>query len=584
MGKFQLLSEIATGGMAEIWIAKQQLEEGIEKLVVIKMLRPKLKRNREFVHMFLNEARIAARLKHRNVVQMYDLGYADGNYFIAMEYIAGENLRTTTKACRKTGEKIPLSFSLAIMSRACEGLHYAHTKTDVLGRPLNIVHCDMSPQNIVISFNGEIKLVDFGVAKAASRFEQAQKGVVKGKLAYMSPEQIQGKPMDARSDVFSAGIVLWELATWKRLFGSFTPNEIVKLIPGGNVPSPRRVNPEISPDLEAVILRALQKDPLKRFQTAEEMHAALQEVIGLLPAPAKPAELSAFMRRIFEHKLDSVRKIEKAQEDGELGSFLFHDLSLETEEMAALGGDFAAEVTAPPPAVTAPAEQKIDVPAPGPVRPRVEPRSRVLPQPPVTKPRSYLPAIIITAAVILLSAAGYILVAWQADLWPFSPPPAETGKPPAPQDAKPGTIHVASTPRGAGVLINDKMRCSTPCAVDKLKLGQPYLLEIQLEGYQPWTAEFTLEKGFEIRRFDATLQKETAKWGSVTVLTKEPGGRVELNGKPLKRATPTTIKKVPAGRKHTLKVSFDKHEWVTEFEVKSGQHLKLVEPGTPKQK
>jgi serine/threonine-protein kinase len=578
MGKFQLLSEIATGGMAEIWIAKQQLEEGIEKLVVIKMLRPKLKRNREFVHMFLNEARIAARLKHRNVVQMYDLGYADGNYFIAMEYIAGENLRNTTKACRKTGEKIPLPFSLAIMSKACEGLHYAHTKTDVLGRPLNIVHCDMSPQNIVISFNGEIKLVDFGVAKATSRFEQAHKGVVKGKLAYMSPEQIQGKPMDARSDIFSAGIVLWELATWKRLFGSFTPNEIVKLIPSGHVPSPRRVNPEVIPDLEVVILKALEKNPLRRFQTAEEMRAALQEVTGLLPAPAKASELSGFMRRIFEHKLDSVRKIEKAQEDGELGSFLFHDLRLEGEEMAALGDDFAAEVSAPPPVYT-PAP-----PAPAPVKPRSEPPPAAIPRPPVAKPRSVGPTLFVIAAVILLGAAAYFLVAWQATLWPFSPPAIEAGKPPEPPAAKPGTIHAASTPKGAGVLINDKMRCSTPCVVDKLKVGQPYLLEIKLAGYQRWTAEFTLEKGFEVRRFDATLQKEIAKWGSVTVLTKEPGGRVELNGKPLKSTTPMTIKKVMAGRKHTLRVSFDEREWVSEFEVKPDQHLELVEPGTPQKK
>ena len=500
-----MLSEIATGGMAEIWIAKQQLEEGIEKLVVIKMLRSKLKRNREFVHMFLNEARIAARLKHRNVVQMYDLGYADGNYFIAMEYIAGENLRTTTKACRKTGEKIPLSFSLTIMSQACEGLHYAHTKTDVLGRPLNIVHCDMSPQNIVISFGGEVKLVDFGVARATSRFEQAQKGVVKGKLAYMSPEQIQGKPLDARSDVFSAGIVLWELCTWKRLFGSFAPNEIVKLIPSGHVPSPRRVNPEVTPDLESVILKALEKDPLARFQTAEEMHSALQEVIGLLPEPAKASDLSAFMRRIFEHKLDSVRKIEKAQEDGELGSFLFHDLRLEEDEISALGGDLAAEVTAPPPAAP---EQKLDIPAPGPARPKPQAPPAALPRPRVSKPRSFLPTILVIITVLLLGAATYVLVAWQANLWPFSAAPAMISRPTEPPAAGKGMIHVASKPEGAGVRINEKMRCSTPCVVDKLEIGKPHLLEIKLKGYKTWTAEFTLEKGFEVRRFDATLQKK----------------------------------------------------------------------------
>jgi serine/threonine protein kinase len=343
------------------------------------------------------------------------------------------------------------------------------------------------------------------VAKAASRFEQAQKGVVKGKLAYMSPEQIQGKPMDARSDVFSAGIVLWELCTWKRLFGSFTPNEIVKLIPSGHVPSPTRVNPDVSPDLESVILKALEKDPLARFQSAQEMHSALLEVIGLLPEPATASDLSAFMRRVFEHKLDSVRKIEKAQEDGELGSFLFHDLRLEEDEISALDGEIAAEVSALPP--DAP-EPKLDIPAPGPVQPKPEPSPASIPRPRVVKPRSYLPTIVVIVTVILLGAAAYILVAWQADLWPFSARPAETLQPAESPAAGQGMIHIASTPEGAGVRINEKMRCSTPCVVDRLEIGKPYLLEIQMKGHKTWTAEFTLEKGFEVRRFDATLQKK----------------------------------------------------------------------------
>jgi serine/threonine protein kinase len=510
MGKFQLLSEIATGGMAEIWIAKQQLEEGIEKLVVIKMLRPKLKKNREFVHMFLNEARIASRLIHPNVVQMYDLGYADGNYFIAMEYIAGENLRTATKACRKTGEKIPLALSLAIIGQACEGLHYAHTKTDVLGRPLNIVHCDMSPQNIVISFSGQIKLVDFGVAKAASRFEQAQSGVVKGKLAYMSPEQIQGKPMDARSDVFSAGIVLWELCTWKRLFGSFTPNEIVKLIPSGNVPAPSRVNSEVTPALESVILKALQKDPLARFQSALEMHQALSEVMQDDGVSAEASELSAFMHRVFEHKLDSVRRIEKAQEDGELGSFLFHDLEIQDDEISALSDDLAAEVAgSPPEPEPAHPKQRVRVPAPAPTRALAPPSPVAFPRPPVVKPRSRLWIAWLAAALLVLGAAGYFAAAWQANLWPFEAG-AEEAKPPVekPKAADMGMIRVASRPEGATVHLDGEKRCKTPCVIDKLPVDKSYKLEIRRRGYRPWTAEFSLEKGYEVRRFDATLRRK----------------------------------------------------------------------------
>jgi hypothetical protein len=202
-----------------------------------------------------------------------------------------------------------------------------------------------------------------------------------------------------------------------------------------------------------------------------------------------------------------VRKIEKAQEDGELGSFLFHDLALEEDEMSALNGEIAAEVTAPPPAAP---EQKLDIPAPGPVRPKPAPPppSVAFPRPRVAKPRSYLPTVLVIVTVILLGAATYLLVAWQADLWPFKARPAETGQPTEPPAASKGMIHVASKPKGAGVRVNEKMRCSTPCVVDRLEIGKTYLLEIQLKGYRTWTAEFTLEKNFEVRRFDATLRKK----------------------------------------------------------------------------
>jgi serine/threonine-protein kinase len=540
--------------------------------------------------MFLNEARIAARLKHPNVVQMYDLGYADGNYFIALEYIAGENLRTTTKACRKTGEKIPLSFSLAIMNQACQGLHYAHTKTDVLGRPLNIVHCDMSPQNIVISFSGEVKLVDFGVAKATSRFKQAQKGVIKGKLAYMSPEQIQGKPMDARSDIFSAGIVLWELATWKRLFGSFSPKEVVNLIPKGNVPSPRRINPEVSPGLEAVILKALDKNPQARFQTGQEMHAALLHVIRQEKLFMEASELSAFMRRIFEHKLDSVRKIEKAEEDGELGSFLFHDLKLEEDEISALSDEIVAEVSARPPTPKTPVPgPRVDAPAPAPAPPMSEPPPGAHPRPPVAKPWSVRPVVLITTAVAVLGVAVAFLVAWRMALRPFAT--TEVVKSDAGRERKPpagmqGIIRIASTPEGAAVLVDGTERCKTPCIIDKLLLGQSHRLEISMQDHQPWTTEFALDKGYDVRKFDATLQAvDTTKWGRVTVVSRTSGGRVVLNGKPFKQTTPMTIKKVLANRRHSLRVSFDDREdWVIEFKVEPDQHLKMIEPAAAEKK
>jgi serine/threonine-protein kinase len=241
LGRYQLLKRIAVGGMAEIYVAKQTGVEGFEKLVVIKKILPQFARDPYFIKMFLNEARLAARLTHPNIAHIYDLGYAAGVYFIAMEYIHGENLSGITFACRKQKHTIPLEHALKMVSQICEGLQYAHAKTNVQGKPLGIVHRDISPQNILISYEGMVKLVDFGVAKATTLYdEDTHAGQIKGKLAYMSPEQVRGEKMDSRADLFSLGIVLWELATGKRLFGRFEPAVILQKIDEGEIPPPTK--------------------------------------------------------------------------------------------------------------------------------------------------------------------------------------------------------------------------------------------------------------------------------------------------------------------------------------------------------
>ncbi len=305
VGKFHLLKEIATGGMAEIYIATQRLPDGSDKLVVIKMLLPHLRNNREYVHLFLNEARIASRLMHPNLVQMYDLGYADGNYFIAMEHVHGENAHSIARAFRQGKKRIPLRHSVRIVRQACLGLQYAHTKTDVAGRPLNIVHCDISPQNIIVSFDGEAKVLDFGVARATSNYErQESKNTVKGKLPYMSPEQVTGKPLDARTDVYAAGTVLWELVTGRRRYRRMENREIFKDIIEGSAPPPNRWNPEIPEQLDAVILKALIKNPDARFQTAEQFASALDEATRVTGQESTPEDLAAFMRDLFGERIE----------------------------------------------------------------------------------------------------------------------------------------------------------------------------------------------------------------------------------------------------------------------------------------
>ena len=333
-GRFQLLKKIATGGMAEIHIVKQRGMGGFEKLVVIKKLLEKLTANRQFVQMFLNEAKIAARLSHPNVVQIYDLGFADGNFFIAMEYIQGENLRAMFKVCRREKTAVPLEHILKIASQICEGLHHAHTKTDVFGNPLNIVHCDVSPQNIIVSYEGVVKIVDFGIAKAATLYEDTMPGHVKGKLAYMSPEQCKGEPVDARSDIFSLGIVLWELVTGRRLYSLATPAEIVGAITTRASPPPRQLNPGLPGDIDAIINRCLQKNPEDRFSSALEINRRLEDFIQSQGITSSAFDIGSFMQQLFQDKLGVLRRIEEAQVLGEsMESILFDDIKFEQSEV-----------------------------------------------------------------------------------------------------------------------------------------------------------------------------------------------------------------------------------------------------------
>ena len=219
-GKYTLLRKLAMGGMAELFLALQKSVAGFEKLLVIKRILPAMNRDRAFIDMLLHEARIAATLTHANIVQIFDVGQVDGTYYIAMEHVHGEDLRGIVRQMRKKGViEFPLEHAIEIMLGVTSGLSYAHEKRDLDGSPLNIVHRDISPQNVVVTFSGDVKIVDFGIAKSDTKMTiETQSGKLKGKVPYMSPEQARGEAIDARSDVFAVGVMLFELTTGRRLF------------------------------------------------------------------------------------------------------------------------------------------------------------------------------------------------------------------------------------------------------------------------------------------------------------------------------------------------------------------------------
>src|SRR6185437_13127616 len=217
-GKYLLLERINVGGMAEVFMAKAFGAEGFERLLAIKKILPTMVEDEEFITMFLDEARISVQLNHANVVQIHELGRQDENFYIAMDYVAGKDLRTILERYRRRHEIMPTAQAAYLAMRMAEGLDYAHKKKDARGQDLHIVHRDVSPQNILVSFDGEVKIIDFGIAKAANRAQKTQAGILKGKFGYMSPEQVRGLPIDRRSDIFALGVVFFEMVTGEKLF------------------------------------------------------------------------------------------------------------------------------------------------------------------------------------------------------------------------------------------------------------------------------------------------------------------------------------------------------------------------------
>ncbi|MGZ3429463.1 MAG: serine/threonine protein kinase, partial [Polyangia bacterium] len=304
-GKYVLQRKLAEGGMAEVFLAKQTGMEGFEKLVVVKRILPQLCSDDSFVKMFLNEARVAARLNHPNVVQIFDLGKLGEQYFIAMEYVHGEDLRAVIREATDADKRPSIGLACRIIADTLASLHYAHTRVGADGKPLGLVHRDVSPQNVLVTYEGSIKLVDFGIAKAtrAANATQTQAGLLKGKYSYMSPEQARGQPVDARADVFCAGVLLWELATWQRLFKRPTDMSTLMAVAEEPIRAPRTVESSIPPELDRLIMKALARNPDDRFASAQELRAALETLIRTSGWEADTLALSTYMRELFAGKL-----------------------------------------------------------------------------------------------------------------------------------------------------------------------------------------------------------------------------------------------------------------------------------------
>jgi serine/threonine protein kinase len=347
--RYKVLEKIAAGGMAEVFRAESAGLEGFKKIVAIKRVLPHLSEKKQFIGMFLDEARVSAQLSHSNCVQVFDIGVGDNTYFIVMEYVDGSDLKGLIEHRKKLNQPFPIEEACLVCVRICEGLAYAHGLVDAKGESLHIVHRDMSPPNVLITRYGEVKIVDFGLAKANSQLERSEPGIIKGKFSYLSPEAAQGLPVDGRTDIFAVGIILWELLAGRRLFMGETDLETVRMVQSARVPSIRQFNAKVSKDLEEVMMRALAGDPARRYQSARDFGRDLNQILFHLGRSVSSFDIAQLVDpiRLEREEAKRLKKVDKGSIIGSLiDDALFEFSSLDQERKSGTQSTLAQLPTA----------------------------------------------------------------------------------------------------------------------------------------------------------------------------------------------------------------------------------------------
>jgi serine/threonine protein kinase len=333
--RYKVLEKIASGGMAEVFRAESAGLEGFKKTVAIKRVLPHLSEKKQFIGMFLDEARVSAHLSHSNCVQVFDVGVGDNTYFIVMEYVDGSDLKAIIENRKKVGQAVPIEEACLICVRICEGLAYAHGLMDAKGKSLHIVHRDMSPPNVLVTRHGEVKIVDFGLAKANVQLEKSEPGIIKGKFSYLSPEAALGREIDARTDIFAVGIILWEMLANRRLFMGETDLDTVRQVQAAAVPSIRRFNPYVPPELEAILARTLAQDPNDRYQSAHDLGRDLNNILFRLGRAVSSFDIARLVEPVARERAAKQRRrsLEKGSVIGSLiEEVLFEFTSLEDKD------------------------------------------------------------------------------------------------------------------------------------------------------------------------------------------------------------------------------------------------------------
>ncbi|MBI2083093.1 MAG: serine/threonine protein kinase [Deltaproteobacteria bacterium] len=551
-GRYVLLDKLAVGGMAEIYKAKTYGVDGFEKLLAIKRILPHCAADKEFISMLIDEAKLTVLLSHANIVQVFDLGKVGDDYFISMEFINGTNLREVMTRLAQKGEKLPEEIAVYIMSECCKGLDYAHRKTDYQGIPLNIVHRDISPQNILVSFEGEIKIVDFGIAKAAMNVSHTMAGILKGKIAYMSPEQALGKPIDHRTDIFSAGVVLYEMLTGEKLFTGETQFEVLNKI------RTTRLNTTMLPEqlpasVKAILCKALAYNPKDRYQSVGDFQLDLTKFLYSSFIDFSPRHLASLLQKMFSKEI--ARKAAIPQLDDKTRSVLIKQA--EQEDIMVHGS------SQPRAAVT----QKTAV-------------SGIYSLPGVKKAGRMAIGLGILAAAAGLGYFGYQFFKPEAKrevvVQKTTPVQKERTPPPAaPEAVDIGSFRVATNPSGAQIFLNDAdTGLTTPSTLQKLPLGREYEIRLVKKQYKEFKKKFALMTTEPIL-IDEPL--EALPLGVIDISSSPAGAKIFLDGQNTGKATPSKIENLHVPKDYQIKLALEGHaDWFGGVQVKDLEPVKLI--------
>lgn len=570
-GKYELIRRIAIGGMGEVFLARQTGVAGFDRLVILKSLLPDLAEQTDFVDQFLDEARVAATLNHPNIVAIYEVGLWNGIYFIAMEHIHGDDLARLQKASAKAKTGIPFQVSARIILDAALGLDHAHLATDMQQNALNIVHRDISPQNIMVRGDGVTKVVDFGIAKASNRATRTATGMLKGKLQYMPPEQVRGEDVDGRSDQFALGAVLWELCTGRRLFKGENELETLEKVMKAPVPLPSELVPGFPPLLESVIMRMLSRDRAARYDRCKDAADQLRGYLDSCSRTVGETQVAEFVTSVLGEELEErTSNLAPSTDSNFLISFdrsgpntpsnpsdyattpttsrTYAELNIRrSRNFAAIAAAISAAVVLAALVVVflvLPAEptQEMDGPSAGgppvvAVENGTEPAPKPAPKRRVVRPKKAKGGDTVLEIDEPLGAT--VLVDGKA--WKDKVPTRITGLTPGAHkivvqplegepieevvqvEARPAVLVLNSTPSGAGVWVNGRQLGVTPLTTDALLAGAPQEVQLTLKGYVPQTITVSLKAGSREKR---AVTLERRKRAARTSSSSSSGTRV----------------------------------------------------------